>query len=176
MRPYVVAQESATAPAVPALQQSVLEQEKSPVMNAELPELIVDMSNAAGRTRFMKRLEMLQGRHVFKIEKWRKKRSNSQNRWLFGVAYVYLRGAFKEVWGEDMSKEEVHVWCKQRFLSRPVIDHRTGKIEGHVCGMSRNLTTVEFNHFKEQIQRFAAEDLRVFIPDPNEQDVALPTA
>lgn len=166
MRPYVVAQESATAPAVPALQQSVLEQEKSPVMNAELPELIVDMSNAAGRTRFMKRLEMLQGRYVFKIEKWRKKRSNSQNRYYWSQVIACLMAVLEDAWGEAVSPDDAHMFAKTHFLGRTMKNKKTGRVTV-LPGSTPKTSTVEFNEYIEKIAKLCAS-CGVIVPLPSE--------
>jgi len=94
------------------------------------------------------------------VERYRKTRSNEQNRYLWGVAYEALEkatGQPKQDWheymlGEHFGWEEVSLFGKKKI--RPL--HRSSKV-----------STVEFMDFVEFIQQRAAEH-GLYIPDPNE--------
>jgi len=88
-------------------------------------------------------------------------RSNAQNRWLWGVAYRLLA----EHTGHD--EWEIHEFCKLKFL--PKIIELKGNNGDHITqivgGSTAKLSTIEFNEYKEKIQKLAAE-LGCIIPDP----------
>lgn len=92
------------------------------------------------------------------VEQFRKRRSNEQNRYLWGVCYKALRdatGQDAEDWhsyflGEWSGWEEYELFGKRRL--RPL--RRSSK-----------LSTVEFADYVAFIQQRAAEH-GVFIPDP----------
>lgn len=52
---------------------------------------------------------------VFKVLEFT--RSNAQNRWLWGVAYITIAAFLKETQGRSYSKEEVHEHSKQYVLN-----------------------------------------------------------
>ena len=94
------------------------------------------------------------------VERYRKARSNEQNRYLWGVAYDALEkatGQPKQDWheymlGEHFGWEEVSLFGKKKI--RPL-------------NRSSKLSTVEFMDFVHFIQQRAAEH-GLYIPDPNE--------
>ena len=94
------------------------------------------------------------------IGRYAKRRSDQQNRYLWGVAYKALQDATgqpAEDWhtymlGEHFGWEEIELFGKKKI--RP--QRRSSK-----------LTTMEFMDFVEFIQRRAAEN-GLYIPDPNE--------
>jgi len=94
------------------------------------------------------------------VELWVKRRSDQQNRYLWGVAYKTLQdatGQEAEDWhdymlGEHFGWEESELFGKRKLRPR---------------GRSSTLSTTEFMDFVEFIQRRAAEN-GIYIPDPNE--------
>lgn len=95
-------------------------------------------------------------------------RSTRQNRWYWGVAVELL----SEHTG--YGPEEMHDLLKAKFLPKQlaVLNGNGRIVDSFVLGGStRLLNTVEFKDYCERIQRWAAEDLGVVIPDP-EQDYA----
>ena len=94
------------------------------------------------------------------VERYAKKRSDQQNRYLWGVAYKALQDATgqpAEDWhqymlGEHFGWEEVELFGKKKIRPR---------------GGSSKLSTIEFGNFVDFIQQRAAEN-GLYIPDPNE--------
>jgi hypothetical protein len=109
------------------------------------------------------------------IRKARNKRSNNQNRYLWGCVYPILRQGFKDL-GTLMTLEQVHSFMKDYF-----IQHQPESIiirEVHIPNSdttvktiksTTELTPTEFNEYKNELQHFGVEMLGVDIPDPNEQ-------
>ena len=102
------------------------------------------------------------------LEKRTKKRSNSQNSYLWGVVYPLSRDCFKDI-GYFLSLDEVHEFFKDKFLKDVVVHPDTGEMLGNTVKKSSNLNTIEFNEYFENIIRFIAETFGVEIPYPNEQ-------
>lgn len=107
------------------------------------------------------------GRYELKADRLNK-RSNAQNRYLWGVVYPLMLEGFRDMgWDEIQRVEQVHEICKYRFLKIM----KPGP-EGEAVEFTRSTTALsklEFNEYKERIQQFASEFLNVYIPDPNEQ-------
>jgi hypothetical protein len=97
------------------------------------------------------------------ISLYRKRRSDAQNRYLWGIAYKALKDATGQPaddWheyflGEHFGWEAVEMFGKKKL--RPL-------------NRSSKLTTMEFMDFVDFIQMRAAEH-NVYIPDPNESEL-----
>lgn len=87
-----------------------------------------------------------------------KGRSNNQNRYLFGVVYVYIMAC------TGYAKDEVHEAMSKKFLPKKHLQFGEDEIE--IDGSTANLTTVEFIEYHDNIRRWAAEFLQCDIPDP----------
>jgi len=103
------------------------------------------------------------------IEKVYKKRSNPQNAYLWGVVYPILLQGLNEVgYNEILDIDEVHDFCKTRFLKKEVVNEYTGEII-QTIGSTKKLTTLEFSEYLDRIKQFADEYLHYYIPEPNEE-------
>lgn len=49
-------------------------------------------------------------------------RSDAQNRWLWGVAYITVVGWWKETFGEKVDKETLHAYTKQVIMGGKIYD------------------------------------------------------
>jgi hypothetical protein len=92
------------------------------------------------------------------IERRGKKRTNPQNRWLWGVAYKILSDH------TGYSEEEIHEICKFKFNRK---EYHLGDETFILGGSTAIMTTIEFMEYKTNIQQLGAE-LGCVIPDPNE--------
>jgi hypothetical protein len=103
------------------------------------------------------------GDYVVTIERVRPKRSVDQNAYMWGVVVHLL----SEHTGYE--PEEMHAWLKAQFLPKAlaVVTRHGEVIEHAVGGSTTTLTTVEFIDYIERIQRWAAIELGVVIPDPD---------
>lgn len=97
---------------------------------------------------------------VIKVEQLKKKRSNPQNRSLWGVAYK----ALSEATGND--PEDLHTFFLGEWSGWEVIDVM-GQQRRVPVRRSSKLTTEEFGEFYEFIQRRSAE-CGYNVPSPNE--------
>jgi hypothetical protein len=102
---------------------------------------------------------------VLSINERRKRRSNLQNAYYFGVLVAMVQEAMNS-FGNDYTSEEVHEFLKKEF------NYEEKEIgEGYYIKVPRSttrLTTVEFSDYKEKIQQFASSVLGIYIPDPGE--------
>lgn len=92
-------------------------------------------------------------------------RSVQQNRWYWGVC-IHLLSEYT-----GYSPEEMHEFLKAKFLPKHLaVMNGNGVVVDHyvIGGSTRALNTVEFKEYTEAIQQWAAEDVGVVIPDPNE--------
>lgn len=111
---------------------------------------------------------------VVRIEPEEKQRTKRQNRYLWGVVYKHLvdndPGYFvneeteRLLHGRGIAVTEiVHEFCKAQFL--PPVDLGIGG-GMRITKSTAKLNRQEFNDYVENIRRWAAESLQVFIPDP----------
>jgi hypothetical protein len=84
------------------------------------------------------------------------------------VVYPYVAQGMHDQWGDTITSDEAHIFCKGRFLSRPIVNRETGQEMGVAFPSTTKLTTTEFKEYIEKIARFAAESLGVVIPAPGD--------
>jgi hypothetical protein len=94
------------------------------------------------------------------VSEYRKRRSDDQNRALWGVAYKTLHDAT----GND--PEDLHEFFLGEFFGWEIRDV-LGQKRKVPMRRSSKLSTVEFADFYAFIQRRSAETVGVFIPDPD---------
>ncbi len=105
-----------------------------------------------------KHIASLEGEEVsVVIKKWKKIRSGSQNKYLWGVVYQTI----SEFTGYET--EDLHNHFKTHFLKKKV-----GKLT--TTYSTAGLTTKEFTEYIEKIKRFANKRLDLIIPEANEVD------
>lgn len=112
--------------------------------------------------RFRVHLSRYEGQPVeIVIRKKKSQRSLQQNRAYFGIAVEILceHTGFR--------REEMHGALKQKFASR--IDEKTGLT---IIESTADMDTARFCRYYDDIQRWAAEFLGVYVPDPNEPPLA----
>lgn len=117
----------------------------------------------AGRLTFENRpafdrfLLTVNGKAYLSIKKQRKQRSNPQNRYMWGCVYKLVSDH------TGYTTAEVHDLFKRKFLAY--------EKKGRWFAMSTaQLNTVEFEAYMEEIRRFAAVHLSLYIPEPNEPE------
>ena len=95
------------------------------------------------------------------------KRSDAQNRWIWGIAYPLLG----EHWGYERSEhEQMHYGLLAQCFGTKV-DSRFGVRVPKVVS-SRKLSTKEFSEYMEWLVRYAAVEEGIRIPLPNEVDLS----
>lgn len=106
-------------------------------------------------------LSALPGKELrVEVCEYRKRRSDEQNKALWGLAYKILSDAT----GND--PENLHTFFLGEYFGWETIDVM-GKKRRVPIKRSSKLTTVEFAEFFDFIQRRSAETVGVYIPDPD---------
>ena len=113
------------------------------------------------RQTFDRYVSLLDGKRVVvEVKKFRKNRSDAQNRFWWGVCIDILSKHC------GYTPEEMHDAIKYKFL--PI--EKNGLKS---CKSTTSLTTEEFNNLIGRVQMWAAEELSLYIPDPNEEERGL---
>lgn len=110
-----------------------------------------------------------------RIEEDKKSRTLRQNAYLWGVVYKTIidndPGFFASEDNERLLKahslkliDVVHEFCKAQFLSPVFVPVGDGGVKMDLS--TAKLNRSEFNDYVEEIRRWAAFELQVFIPDP----------
>ena len=102
------------------------------------------------------------------IEKAKKKRSNGQNAYYFGVVVPMIKNALNESYGEKFGTQEIHEFLKQKFNGVEVVNEETGEVLIIAKSTTEN-TTSDFMDYLAEIKTFGEEFLNIDIPEPNEQ-------
>lgn len=107
---------------------------------------------------------------ILTIEKAKKKRSNPQNSFYWGVCLPIIQHGFKEATGEFRTAENIHYNILLPLFSpvNEIINKDTGETVTEKLSSS-DLTTTQFCEFILEIQKWSAEFLGVTIPDPNSE-------
>lgn len=104
---------------------------------------------------------------VIRIERKKKRRSNPQNAFYWGVCLPLMQQALKES-GNLMIINDVHELLKLRFLKETILtNEQTGEIVERIKSTTE-LTTSGFMDYISEITIFASEYFGVQIPQPNE--------
>jgi len=105
------------------------------------------------------------------IEKAKKKRSNPQNNFLWGIVYPVMQQALKDA-GNLMPINDVHELLKLRFLKETImLNEQTGEVIERVKSTTE-LSTTGFMDYIAEIQSFAMEYFNTTIPNPTD-DITL---
>lgn len=120
--------------------------------------LLADRHSNANAVRFFERLPTGQAWRVI-VEPWKPKRSQSQNRYLFGVVYPAL---LKHL--EGWEAEDVHEFFLGEHFGWETLEG-LGRKRVKPIRRSSKLTKQEFSDYIAFIQKRAAE-MGVYIPDP----------
>ena len=124
-------------------------------------DYVLDTTSTDSKKRLYDILKSLTGKRLIKIEKYSKKRSNTQNRYYHGVVLKYLAEA------TGFSPGEMHEVLKAKFLPYERANRVTGEMQtfGH---STTELNTAEYEEFLENVRVWAINYLDCLIPLPNE--------
>lgn len=123
----------------------------------EIP--IFDFDDPAQKAHAVRYIKALRGKHTFDVKPCRAGRSLSQNALMWGVVLPAIARGIAECWGERVTPEKAHEFCKRRFLSEPVTNHETGEVMGSTSGSTATLEVGEFSEYLDQLIKFGAEYL-----------------
>jgi hypothetical protein len=109
------------------------------------------------RGSFLNHLNGLEGKRVMvTVAKETRRRTNSQNAYLWGVIYKLISDY------TGATPEELHIALKYHFGKKRFI----GNIVAPAS--TKAMDTIEMTEYIEKVRRWAAEELNINIPDPNE--------
>ena len=127
---------------------------------------------------WLNELKRLSGREVEIVITPRPKRTLNQNAYYWGTI-VYM------IWTElkgrglqasdlstrtgDLLRNDVHDFLRSMFAQREKFNIITEEVEIETIS-TKDMTSIEFTNYVERIRQWAAEELGLEIPDPNEQD------
>ena len=96
-------------------------------------------------------------------------RSQQQLRYYYGVVVPMVHERLRFL-GWDVNKEDTHRYLTDRFIYDEIPNSETGEIIKVPKSMSEGggVDKWDFSEIKESIQRWAKQDLDIYIPDPNE--------
>lgn len=119
------------------------------------------------RLTFDKELQAFAGKDVvITLEKKSRKRSVQQNRYYYGICVEMVWQRLRHL-GHEVSREDTHEILKSLFNKKELINENTGEIISYAQSTTA-LSTTDFMAFIADIQKWAAEKLDIYIPDPLE--------
>lgn len=128
-------------------------------------DALFNLSDPAVKKRLIDGIQLLNGRFNVRIAKVRKGRTYQQLKYLFGGVYPAVADGLSAVSGEIVSVEDAHIFCKGRFLGKPIVNKSTGEVMGNTLPTTKTMTVEEFSAYIDNIAKFSAEYLSIIIPD-----------
>jgi len=114
-------------------------------------------------------IKSFEGQNVIvTIEKAKKKRSNPQNAYYWGVLIGLTIEGIKNEWGEIWGIEKTHEFLKGKFLFFERVNESTGEIARTPKSTTENTTTEQENYHTE-IREFLKEWFNIDAPLPNDE-------
>lgn len=110
-------------------------------------------------------LHGLEGDFNLSFKKVKKRRSNQQNKYYWGVVIPIVTQGLMSLHGDYLSPEDVHEFLKFRFNYKEI---DTGVEVLTIGKQTSSLSTFEFAEYIDKIIIFADEYLNIIIPEPNE--------
>jgi len=112
--------------------------------------------------------DLKDGRYRIKIDR-ANQRSAAQNAfyWLLLTDYIQP-GLYNLGYREIKTKDDAHVFCCNEFLKKQLVNELTGEVK-EIVRSTTELTTTEWEAYREDLNQFAAEYLGVTLPEPNQQ-------
>ena len=104
---------------------------------------------------------------VLTITKAKKKRSNNQNAYYWGLLIPLTQNAIKTEWGEIWSKEKTHDFYKLHFNYVEKVNEATSEVIKIPKSTTDNTTTQQ-EEYHAQIREFLKDWFNVTAPLPNE--------
>lgn len=113
-------------------------------------------------------IQSFEGKQItIRIERTKKKRSNTQNAYLWGVVIPIVRNCLKEV-GHVMSNEQTHELLKLKFLKENIlVNEETGETIERIKS-SKELSTSQMMDYFAEIREWIFDFFGVMIPNPND--------
>lgn len=123
--------------------------------------IFIDFQKKESKQKLFEYLKGLNSVYKLEIKKDKNNRSGMQNRYYWGVVLKMIM----EHTGDD--KDDLHDYFKRKFLSYDKAIKATGEAYTRTRD-THDLDTGEFETYLEEIRRFAAVEIEIVIPLPNE--------
>ena len=104
---------------------------------------------------------------VLTFDKPKKKRSNSQNSYYWGLLIPLMQQGAKDLWGEVWSIDKAHKFLSQKFVFHESVNTKTGEIT-NTHKSTTELTTTDWEVYMTEIRIYLLEDFDIDAPEPNE--------
>ena len=105
---------------------------------------------------------------VLTLEKPKKKRSNNQNSFYWGVLIPLMQSGAKDLWGEVWSIDKSHKHLSNKFVFHESINYKTGEVT-QTPKSTTELTTTGWEVFMTEIRIYLLEDFDINAPEPNQE-------
>jgi hypothetical protein len=136
-------------------------------MKVQIDSKVVNGKLEKNRDLISEVINSLEGKDIIiTIEKKRRKRSNPQNAYYWGIVLPMMQTGFYNNLGEHVGIQEAHEFLKGRFLFREVVNQELGEVI-KLSKSTTELSTIEWETYMDQIRAFATEFLNITIPLPN---------
>jgi hypothetical protein len=127
-------------------------------------DIIIDFSNESERKLLYNELRKARGKNRITISKYRRRRSDRQNRFYWPCAVVPFAEFLREQ-GEPITNEMAHEMLKMKFLPVVVQDAKAGDLR---CTRSTTeLDTQEFNAYLDHVSKFLHDFFGIVTPEPD---------
>jgi len=104
---------------------------------------------------------------VLTLEKPKKKRSNNQNSFYWGVLIPLMQLGAKDLWGEVWSIDKAHKHLSNKFVFHESINEKTGEVT-QTPKSTTELTTTGWEVYMTEIRIYLLEDFDINAPEPNQ--------
>jgi hypothetical protein len=137
-------------------------------MKYEIRTNVINGNLKRNRNLILDALNSFEGQEVIlTIQKAKKRRSNPQNSYYWGLLIPITQQAVKNEWGDIWTKELCHEFYKAKFLYNEKVNEATGEIAKIPKSTTQNTTTEQENYHTD-IRTFLKEWFNVDAPLPNE--------
>lgn len=137
-------------------------------MKIQIKSFVQNGNLKQNRTLIKNAIESFENKDIMlTFEKPKRKRSNPQNNYLWGILYPITQNAIKNEWGEIWSIEKVHDFYKIQFNVIEKVNQDTGQIIKLPKSTTEN-TTIQQEEYHLQIREFLKEWFNIDCPLPNE--------
>jgi len=139
-------------------------------MKYEIRTNVLNGNLKRNRNLILNALQTFEGSEiVITIQKAKKRRSNPQNSYYWGIVLNIVQQGLKDATGEFRSVENIHynILLKMFAPENEIVNTETGECITEKITSSQ-MTTTQFCEYVMEIQKWGAEFLGVDIPSPNE--------
>jgi len=102
------------------------------------------------------------------FERSRKKRSNEQNRYYWGVIIPMFQQGVNDCFGEIWDIKNTHEHLKSTFNREEKVNKKTAEVVQLLKSTSEN-STIEMEEYHDKIREWMRENMDIICPLPNEE-------